>query len=52
MTPTLPASSIPAADPVFIRAPRLPRITLPHPAIVSTLVTLARAGFPVATVIS
>jgi hypothetical protein len=46
------ANTVPASAPsdlqvdlLSFRAPRAPRIFLPHPAVVSTLLSMARNGF-------
>jgi hypothetical protein len=49
MSPTTPAPSPSTASLLPLRFPRVPRVTLPHPAIVATLVDMARAGYPTAT---
>jgi hypothetical protein len=45
---TTPAPSPSTASLLPLRFPRTPRITLPHPGIVASLLDMQRAGYPVA----
>jgi hypothetical protein len=49
---TTPAPSPSTASLLPLRPARTPRITLPHPGIVATLVGMARAGYPTTNVVA